>query len=466
MSKGNADELQLQFLGAARHVTGTKHLLRIAGSRVLLDCGLVQGPRRIADEQNRRLPIAGRDVDVLVLSHAHIDHCGALPRLVKDGFAGPIWCTHATADMLRMMLLDSAHIQAQDAKHLRKRGHHVEPLYELEDVERTLRLVKSVPYDQPFQVLPQLRVEFLEAGHILGAAMVVMDAEVGRRKRRIVFTGDHGRKNLPILRDPARIPECDVLITESTYGDRLHEQKVDMMAELARIVAEELHDGGRVVVPAFAVGRTQSVVLFLGQLMRDGALPKLPVYVDSPMSREATRIMRKHPELFDAETRALLASGHDPLFFDGAHYVADVEESKALNQVRSGVIVSASGMCESGRVLHHLSQSVGRREDCVLLVGYQAQGTLGRRLLDGETTVNIFGEPHTVRCKVRNMPGFSAHADWRELLDGASHLAKRCQQAFVVHGEEGPAETYADRLRGAGFRSVSVPSKYDVVDVQ
>jgi metallo-beta-lactamase family protein len=346
-----------------------------------------------------------------------------------------------------------------------RRGHAVEPLYTAEDVERTLRLVKSVPYHVTFEVTKQLRVEFLDAGHILGAAIVVMDVDSGTQQRRIVFTGDHGRKNLPILRDPEPLPECDVLITESTYGDRIHEQRVDMMAELARIVAEEMHDGGRVIVPAFAVGRTQSVVLFLGQLMREGHLPKLPIYVDSPMSREATRIMGRHPGLFDAETQALLRSGHNPLFFDGVTYVSDVEESKALNQVRSGIIISASGMCESGRVLHHLSQSVGRREDCVLLVGYQAHGTLGRRLLDGERTVNIFGEPHDVHCKVRSMPGFSAHADWRELLAAARPLASRCQQVFVVHGEDEPAEAYAGRLRNAGFRSVVVPSKHDRVEI-
>lgn len=458
-------KLELQFLGAARHVTGSKHLLRIGDTRVLLDCGLVQGPRRIADEQNRNLPIAGREVDALVLSHAHIDHCGALPRLVKGGFDGVIWCTDATADMLRMMLMDSAHIQAQDARHLRKRGHQIEPLYDAEDVERTLRLVRSVPYHQPFQVTPALRVEFLDAGHILGAAIVVMDVDAGKRRRRIVFTGDHGRKNLPILRDPERIPECDVLITESTYGDRLHEPRGDMMAELARIIAEELHDGGRVIVPAFSVGRTQSVVLFLGQLMRDGVLPKLPIWVDSPMSREATRIMGKHPDLFDDETQALLKSGHNPLYFDGVTYVSDVEQSKSLNQQRSGVIISASGMCESGRVLHHLQQSIGRREDCVLLVGYQAHGTLGRRLLDGEKVVNIYGEPHQVRCKVRPMYGFSAHADWRELLTAADHLVTRCKQVFVVHGEDQPAEAYAARLRERGFRQVVVPSKRDIVEI-
>ncbi|MBL9079274.1 MAG: MBL fold metallo-hydrolase [Planctomycetes bacterium] len=458
--------LELQFLGAARHVTGSKHLLRVGARQILLDCGLVQGPRRVADAANRRLPIGGGEVDAVVLSHAHIDHCGALPRLVKDGFDGPIWCTDATADMLGMMLRDSAHIQSQDARHLRKRGHEVEPLYDQDDVERTLRLVRSVPYHHTAEVTDELRVEFLDAGHILGAAIVVLDAHVGHRQRRIVFTGDHGRKSLPILRDPEPLPECDVLITESTYGDRQHEARVDMMAELARIVAEELHDGGRVIVPAFAVGRTQSVVLFLGQLMRDGLLPPLPIHVDSPMSREATRIMSRHPDLFDAETRALIASGHSPFFFDGVHYVVDVEESKQLNEQRTGVIVAASGMCEAGRVLHHLAQSVGRRQDCVLMVGYQAQGTLGRKLLDGATSVNIFGERYDVRCKVRSMPGLSAHADWRELLGASRHLADRCRQVFVVHGEDEAADAYASRLRNAGFRDVSVPSKGDRAEIR
>ena len=321
--------ISLQFLGAARHVTGTKHLLTVGEERILLDCGMVQGPRRIADEQNRKLPLAGRSVDAVVLSHAHIDHCGSLPRLVGDGFRGPIWCTDATRDMLRMMLMDSARIQAQDARYLRKRGHDVEPAYDEADVERTLELVQSVPYHRQFTAAKGLRVEFLDAGHILGAAIVVMDVEEGQKKRRIVFTGDHGRKSLPILRDPDRIPECDVLITESTYGDRVHGQRVDMLAELARIVTDELHDGGRIVVPAFAVGRTQAVVLFLGQLMKSGHLPRLPIYVDSPMSSDATRIMAAHPDLFDSETRALLASGHDPLFFDGVTYVADTATDSA-----------------------------------------------------------------------------------------------------------------------------------------
>lgn len=457
--------LTLTFLGAARHVTGSKHLLTVGTSKVLLDCGMVQGPRKIADRVNRELPIAGAEVDAVVLSHAHIDHCGSLPRLVKMGFTGPIWCTRATRDMLRMMLTDSAHIQAQDARHLRKRGHEFEPAYDQDDVEKTLRQVRAVDYHESFDVVPGLRVHFLDAGHILGAAIVVLDVDVEHKQRRIVFTGDHGRKNLPILRDPEPIPECDVLITESTYGNREHPPRTDMADELERIVKDELNDGGRIVVPAFAVGRTQNLVMFLGQLMRDGRLPEVPIYVDSPMSKEATKIMAAHPELFDKETSAMLRRGEHPLFFDGVHYVADVEESKALNQVRSGVIVSASGMCESGRVLHHLMQSIGRKQDCVLLVGYQAENTLGRRLADGAEEVKIYGDPYQVRCKVRQVNGFSAHADHVELLTASRHLAARCRQVFVVHGEEKPATAYAAELREAGFREVMVPEKRDTVAI-
>ncbi|MFO1076529.1 MAG: MBL fold metallo-hydrolase [Planctomycetota bacterium] len=457
--------IALRFLGAARHVTGTKHLLEVGETRILLDCGMVQGPRRVSEEANRHLPFDATKIDHVVLSHAHIDHCGSLPKLVKDGFDGRIWCTDATADMLRMMLMDSAHIQAQDAKHLRKRGIDYEPVYTTDDVEKTMRCVRAVSYREQFEVCEELQVTFLEAGHILGAAIVVLDVDDGQKQRRIVFTGDHGRKHLPILRDPDHIPECDALITESTYGDRTHPPDPDMLAELGRVIEEESRDGGRIVIPAFSVGRTQSVILYLGRLMQERHILPMPIYVDSPMSTQATKIMARHQDLFDSETRALLKSGHNPFFFDGVRYVADVEESKQLNSLRYGVIVSASGMCESGRVLHHLKNSVGRHQDCVLLVGYQAQGTLGQRLRDGAEQVNIYGETFDLRCKVRTMGGFSAHADHVELLAATRHLAGRCKQVFVVHGEDGPAEAYAGHLREAGFGKVAVPSKGDRIEV-
>ncbi|MFK7739441.1 MAG: MBL fold metallo-hydrolase [Planctomycetota bacterium] len=453
--------IALEFLGAARHVTGSKHLLCVNEKKILLDCGLVQGPRKVSEKANRNLPVRGPDVDAVVLSHAHIDHSGALPRLVKDGFRGPIWCTEATADMLDLMLKDSAHIQAMDARYLRKRGHDAEPLYSQKDVEQTLQQVRSVPYYAPFELMQELRVEFLEAGHILGAAIVVLDADSGRKQRRIVFTGDHGRKDLPILRDPDPLPECDALITESTYGNRIHEPRADMMDVLADIITEEQNDGGRVLIPAFSVGRTQSVVLFLGELMRHGRLQRLPIYVDSPMSRRATHIMKKHEDLYDDETKAILKAGHKPLFYDGVTYVDSVEQSMSLNEMKSGIIISASGMVESGRILHHLKVSASRKQDCVLTVGFQANGTLGRRLANREKRVRIFGEWHDVQCRLRSMHGFSAHADWRELIAQERPLAERCKQAFVVHGEDEPAEMMAKRLRNVGFSEVHVPSKGD-----
>lgn len=457
--------IAMQFFGAARHVTGTKHLLQVGAQRILLDCGLVQGPRLIAERANRNLPIGGGDVDHLLLSHAHIDHCGSLPTLVKSGYRGPIHCTEATADMLRLMLMDAAMIQREYARSMQRRGTAIEALYTEDDVTATLKLVRRHPYRQPFEVTDGVRAEFLDAGHILGAAMVVIDADDGQLQRRIVFTGDHGRKHLPILRDPDRIPDCDVLITESTYGDRLHEPTGDLAEQLARIVDEENRDGGRILIPAFAVGRAQDLVLHFGQLMHSGRIGKLPLFIDSPMSREATKVMAAHPELFDKETKAMLQRGQSPFFFDGVRYVADVDESKQLNSLRQGVIIAASGMCESGRIVHHLKQSVGRPEDCVLLVGFQAQHTLGRRLLDGEQTVRILGEEHRVRCKIRFMPGLSAHADYGELLQFERHLAPRCRQVFVVHGEESAANAYAGRLRDAGFRGIEVPGKGDRFEI-
>jgi metallo-beta-lactamase family protein len=450
--------LEFRFLGAARFVTGSKHLMTFGGKRVLLDCGLVQGPRAMADKANRNLPLGPNDVDVVVLSHAHIDHSGALPCLVRAGFRGRIVCTEATADLVSILLRDSASIQQSDAAYLRKHGHPYDPLYEERDVLETLKLLRPVPYHEQVDVIDGVRVTFLDAGHILGAAIVVLDVGDGPSARRVVFTGDHGRKNLPILRDPERIPECDVLITESTYGDRLHETANDMERDLETIVREEARDGGRILIPAFSVGRTQNVVMFLGKLMAAGRIPKMQIFVDSPLSRETTKVMSRHPDLFDADTQAILKRGESPFFFDGVRYVATVDESKELNGVRSGIVIAASGMCEAGRILHHLKVSVGRAEDCVLLVGYQGTGTLGRRLQDGAEEVKLYGMPYRVNCKVRSMGGFSAHGDWRDLIAAERHLAQRASHVFVVHGETDPAHAFADRLRGVGFRNVEIPS--------
>jgi len=449
--------IALQFLGAARHVTGSKHLLTVNGKGILLDCGMVQGPRKMADKANRRLPFDVADIDAVVLSHAHIDHSGSLPKLVKDGYDGPIYCTEPTADLLEILLADSAHIQASDARHLARRGHKFEPIYDQDDVAKCLAQVVGQSYHLAFEVLPGVRVTFLDAGHILGSALVVLDVDDGQHKLRIGFTGDHGRADLPILRDCERLPELDVLITESTYGDRLHENRTDMEAALEAVVNHEQQDGGRILIPAFSVGRTQNVVLFLGKLLQQGRIDQLPIWVDSPLSRKSTKIMASHAEVYDDETRALIAGGHSPFFFDGVRYIETVDESKSLNDEHVGVIVSASGMCEAGRILHHLARSVSNPRDCVLMVGYQAEGTLGRRLIEGTEQVKIYGRQYDVRCQVRSIGGFSAHADWQELIDAYGHLGPRLEQTFVVHGEEGPATTHAERLTAMGFKNVVVP---------
>ena len=447
----------LQFLGAARHVTGSRHLLTANDKRVLFECGMVQGRREVSNRLNRDLGLDAASVDAVVLSHAHIDHSGSLPRLVKLGFRGKIHCTAATADLIELLLYDSAGLQAQDAAHLRKRGHDFEPPYDGKDVERTLKQLHRHDYHETFDVVDGVTVQFFDAGHILGSAQEFITVHEGNRRIRIGFTGDHGRKQTSILRDPDRLPEVDVLITESTYGNRLHEETPRINARLAEIVQEEMRDGGRILVPAFAIGRTQNLLLSLNQLILHGRIPAQPIYIDSPMATKATRITRRYPELYDAETRRLLDAGRDPFFFEGVRFIADVQESISLNDVRSGIIISASGMCEGGRILHHLKRSIVRPEDCVLAVGYMAEGTLGRKLVDGHPTVKIYGESHDVRCKVRSLLGLSAHADYQELLANLAHLAPAAQKTFVVHGEEDAALAFVERLTAAGFRDVQAP---------
>ncbi|MEZ5963584.1 MAG: MBL fold metallo-hydrolase [Planctomycetota bacterium] len=455
----------IQFLGAARHVTGSKYLLSTGDKRVLFECGLVQGPRAIANRKNRELGVDARQVDGVVLSHAHIDHSGALPRLVKLGYQGPIHCTKATAELVEVLLYDSAHLQRQDAEHLRRRGQEYEPPYDSDDVAQTVRQLRGHDYHTPFEVVPGVGVEFYDAGHIFGSAMEVITVHEGDRTVRIGFTGDHGRKQTSILRDPERLPPVDALITESTYGDREHESSPAIDDKLGAIVREEMRDGGRILVPAFAVGRTQNLLVSLNHLITRRQIPPQNIWIDSPMAARATKIMRQHPELFDEETKRLLASGRDPFFFDGVRFVADVDESKSLNSVRQGIVISSSGMCEGGRILHHLKQSISRPEDCILTVGYMAEGTLGRRLVDGNDYVNIFGERYRVRCKVRSLLGLSAHADYKELLASLGHLAQHPCKVFVVHGEEGPATRFADRLRDAGFGTVHVPVHGEICQV-
>ncbi len=449
--------MRLTFHGAVRTVTGSLHMVETGDIRLFLDCGLFQGRRAESLERNTQFPSPPEDVDAVVLSHAHLDHCGNLPTLVASGFRGPIYCTPATRDLTALILRDAAKVQQQDADFVsRIRRRHgeseVKPLYDLRMAERAINRLVAIPYDHPFRI-GQVNVTFRDAGHILGSAMVLVEAD----GRRLGFTGDLGRPGSAIVRDPEALPEVDVLITESTYGDRDHLPRADAIAHLTNVIKDTMGRGGKVLIPSFAVGRTQEVVFVLHQQREAGALPRIDIYVDSPMAINATEIFRVHAECFDDEVRAHLER-HDPFGFKGLHYVRADAESKALNDKSEPfVVIATSGMAEAGRIRHHLRQHIGDPRSTVLFVGYQAEHTLGRRLEDGVSPVRIFGEPYEVKIRVERADAFSAHADRSELLAWARRVP-RIGRAFCVHGDQAPATAYAAALSAAGIPA-SVPVK-------
>jgi len=455
----------LQFLGAARTVTGSMHLLEANGQRILLDCGLYQGKRKEAFERNRNLPFDPKGIHAVILSHAHIDHSGNLPTLVRKGFTGPIYATPATADLCDALLRDSAHIQERDVEFVNKRrraqGKNLfEPLYRLPDAEAAARRFRRVGYGEWFEVVKGVRASFRNAGHILGSAGVLIEATANGSTRRIAFTGDLGRKNYPILRDPAPVEHVDYLITESTYGNRVHEPAGETEAALEAVLNEACSRCGKLIIPAFSVGRTQNVVYLLRRLLVAGRIRRVPIYVDSPLSVNVTKVFREHPECYDAETRALIEQAGDPFGFEMLEYVTDVERSKALNTFNKPcIIISASGMCESGRVLHHLKHSIGNPANTILIIGFQAQHTLGRRLVEGAKEVNIFGEPHEVRAQVKVMNSLSAHADKNGLLAYAAAADGALRQTFIVHGEEDQSLAFAGHLAEMGIKRAVAPEE-------
>lgn len=449
--------------GAARNVTGSKHLLEVGESRVLLDCGLYQGRRAESERRNRNLPFEPSSIGAVILSHAHVDHCGSLPTLVKNGFEGSIYATHATVDLCGILLRDSAYVQRHDLEYLNKRRRRrgeipLEPVYDDDDVERTLERFVGVDYDSSVEVARGVRATYREAGHILGSALVEIDARERGRARRIVFTGDLGRKDMPILRDPYQVGAADVLVTESTYGARIHQPMDRVAGELASFVCAVARRRGKIVIPSFAVGRTQRVVYELHGLMRDGRIPEMPIYVDSPLAVRATEVFRNHPECFDEEMNDLLRRNDDPLGYSRVTYVADVAQSKKLNAARGPlIIISASGMCEAGRVLHHLKNTVTRRRNGVMIVGYQAEHTLGRRIAERQRTVRIFGDLYPLRARVAVFDEFSSHADRDALLGFAEGMRHPPTRTFVVHGSADAALAYARLLSERGFENVSAP---------
>lgn len=461
--------MKITFYGAADTVTGSKHMVEANGTRILLDCGLFQGARSDTYTKNRTLPFAAPGVDLCVLSHAHIDHSGNIPNLVKSGFKGDIICTSATRDLCAAMLVDSGHIQERDAefvsKRRKKRGEGpVEPIYTQADALDSLEYFSSQGYNRSKQIAKGIWLTFVDAGHMLGSASVILDIEdhEAHKDYRLVFSGDIGRVGIPIIRDPVVPDGADVLIMESTYGDRLHEPYQDAEKELERIVNETYRRGGSIVMPAFAVGRTQQIVYSLHQLRRKGDIPPLPIYVDSPLAVNATAVFSLHPECYDDETRLFMMQPGtaSPFGFDELTYVRTVEESKQLNFKREPcLIISASGMAEFGRVLHHLRNRIEDPATTVLITGWQAPDTLGRRLVDGKKNVRIFGEEYEVKAHIEVLNGFSGHADHDELLDWVRRLGRKPQHTFLVHGEDRAATALAGALQESLGIHAKIPAQ-------
>lgn len=463
----------INFHGAARTVTGSQHLLEINGKRLLLECGLYQGRRKETYERNRNFPYDVNKVDAVILSHAHIDHSGNLPNLVKQGYQKPIYATHATAHLSNLMLLDSGHIHESDAKYLNRRREKqgeppVEPLYTQEQAANVAQYFVCRDYEQLFEPVPGVVARFVDAGHILGSAAVVLDIEEQGHKFRLWFSGDIGRRDLPIIRDPVLPWGADYMIMECTYGDKPHSDPEVAFEELREAVGKTIKRGGKVIIPSFAVGRTQELVYDLRKMIDNGDIPRIPVYVDSPLAVNATDIFRAHPEVFDKE--ALETKYRDPnhtvLGSDLVTYTRSVEESKALNYSKEPmVIISASGMAETGRILHHLKNNIEDPINTILIVSWQAPHTLGRRLAEREERVRIFGETYTRRAEVVTIGGLSAHGGQTFLLEYALSSPERLKHIYLVHGEEMPATALMEKMGELGFENVSYPERGSRVEV-
>lgn len=445
--------MRIHFLGATRTTTGSMFLLEVNDQRILLECGLFQGRREESIERNRNFPFEPKQIDCVVLSHAHIDHCGNLPNLCRQGFGGNIYCTFATRDLASLMLEDSAQIQKDDAafvsKKRAKRGlPPVEPLYSATDAEKAVRQFVAFNYDRPMPVGEGVTLTFRDAGHILGSAQVVLDLHERGRRFRYLFSGDVGRGNDDILRDPVPVEDVDFLQIESTYGGREHTERAASKTELGRVVRDTLEQGGKVIIPAFSVGRTQQIVYEFHQMTAEGCLPKVPIFVDSPLSVNATEVYRLHPECFNDETYRFLRERANPFGMENLTYIREQAHSMKLNDLKEPVIIiSASGMCEAGRIRHHLKNHIGDPRNTVLFIGYCAEHTLGWQILHGRNPVNIFGEPHVVRARVAAFDAFSGHADKHELRRYVENLSGQIKSIFVVHGEETQALAFVDTLK-------------------
>jgi metallo-beta-lactamase family protein len=465
--------MKITFWGAAQTVTGSMHLVESVGKRLLLDCGTYQGRRQEARERNSRLPFKAGDIDAVLLSHAHIDHSGNLPTLVKNGYAGSIWASPATADLCGPMLLDSAYIQEKDAEFINRRSarrrslpgadgrqEDVQPIYTTEDAEASLKQFQKTLLHSPTELWDGLIFETFDAGHMLGSTTILMDEDSRGGRTRLVFSGDVGRTNLPIIPDPEPCPPADYLIMESTYGDRLHKSNELVEDKLAAVVTRTAERGGKIVVPAFAVGRTQQLIYTLHNIVLRKRMPRIPVYVDSPLAVKTTEVFQAHRDAYDAEARALGRRGLDPFEFQGLYYIQDVQESKALNDLKMPfIVISASGMCEAGRILHHLRNTVEDPRNTVLITGFQAEHTLGRKILEGHQEIPIFGDPFRLRAEVVRLNELSGHADQSELLQWLEPAASTLKRIFLVHGEPRQQGPLADAIEQKYKIPVTIPKR-------
>ena len=470
--------MRLTFWGAAQTVTGSMHHISFKDRDYLLDCGQFQGRRKEARERNSSFPFAPSSIEAVMLSHAHIDHSGNLPVLVKKGFTGPIYSTPATCDLCVPMLADSAHLQEMDAMFLNKRlrrrrlvddspdGEEIEPIYTAEDAERTYTQFRPVPLKSRTEVGPGIAYTTYDAGHMLGSTFMVLELENNGRRIRLGFSGDVGRPGLPIVRDPEPPPELDYLIMESTYGNRLHQGLESVKQKVADVINRACRRGGKIIVPAFAVGRTQQLVVVLHELINEKAIPSIPIFVDSPLAVNVTEVFRKHEDLFDSETAAFRQMGQDAFGFSRLRYIRDVNESKALNDLRgSFVVISASGMCEAGRILHHLRNNISDPRNTVLITGFQAENTLGRKILEKQPEVPIFGEPVRVRAEVTKINELSGHADQAELLSWMQPATRTLRRVFLVHGETEQSRGLAAAIQARYGLPVEIPARGDVFDL-
>jgi metallo-beta-lactamase family protein len=461
-------EATLFSWGAAEEVTGSKHFLQVENTLVMLDCGAFQGHRAEAERKNRQWNFNAAEVDTVILTHAHYDHCGTIPILPKKGFRGNIYTSPASRDLASLIMMDSAHIQARDIEFLKKKAKKrneafdKKPLYTERDVAESLNCFLTLSYHRSLNIADGISMQFYDAGHILGSAITILDIKQNNKKLSVAFSGDLGRKNLPILRDPEQIPFVDYLVMESTYGNRLHEPIEKAGNTLADVIRKTAAKNGKVIIPSFAVERTQEIVFILHLLSDEGRIPKIPVFVDSPMATNATSIFRVHQECYDEETHRVFLDHHkNPFGFNELTYVVSTEESKRLNNFKGpAIIISASGMCESGRILHHLANNVENPNNTILIVGFMAQNTLGRRIVEQRPEIKIFGDIYKLRANVLAMDAFSAHADYGDILEYVSHLdRKKLKEIFLVHGEHEAQKHLKELLEERGFKTTIVRYK-------